>query len=397
MSFPVALYLLVAWVGHGYVWTGILNYLYARSLPKKLLKPFRVFVGVIIVGYPVLIWLIAQLFWKIKSYPDDAPDPVADLYLALAVCLLYPLGCFFVGLVVVPAVTLYRLFRPKPKAVVSEKSDLLPLGKQLGPAAVGDGKLRWMTTLPFTDCFTVELTHQTLAVPGLPATLDGLTLLLVSDLHWHGTPSRAWFDAVFDHLCALPPADLVVMAGDVVDTDHHHAWIQPVLGRLTATGHKLAVLGNHDAKHNPKQLRAELAAAGYTVLGNTWRELTVRGERVVVVGHEGPWFDPPLDIRSAPTDPFRLCVSHTPDNFPWAVANGCRLTVAGHVHGGQVRLPLVTSIFVPSTYGRRFDQGVHELPGGVLAVSRGLSGNEPLRFRCRPQVLRLTLVPASVG
>ncbi len=392
MSVPAALYLLVAWVGHGYVWTGVLNYLYARSLPKKLLKPFRVFVGVIIVGYPALC-LVA---WRLSQTVSPLGEDWVGI-LALVGVWLYLYVCAAFGFVAVPLVSLYRFLRPKPKAVVAEKSDLLPLGKHLGVAAVGDGKLRWMTTLPLTDCFTVELTHQTLAVPGLPAALDGLTLLVVSDLHWHGTPSRAWFDAVFDHLCALPPADLVVMAGDVVDTDHHHAWIQPVLGRLTATGHKLAVLGNHDAKHDPKQLRAELAAAGYTVLGNGWRELTVRGERVVVVGHEGPWFQPGPDLTAAPAGPFRLCVSHSPDNFPWAVRNGCGLTVAGHVHGGQVRLPVVTSIFVPSTYGRRFDQGVHELPGGVLAVSRGLSGNEPLRFRCRPQVLRLTLVPGSVG
>ncbi len=382
MSVASWLFLLVAWVGHGYIWTGILNFLYARSLPKKLLKPFRVFVGVIIVGYPVAVYMART------SAAYTIEHELLKMYLV---------GCLLVGLLAVPAVTFYRMCRPKPAALVAEHSELLRLGDQLGEAAVGDGKHRWMSRLPLTDCFTVELTHQTLAVPGLPAKLDGLTLLLVSDLHWHGTPSRAWFDAVFDHLCALPPADLVVMAGDVVDTDTHHAWIQPVLGRLTAVEHKLAVLGNHDAKHNPKQLRAELSAAGYTVLGSGWRELTIRGERVVVVGHEGPWFDPPLGIRSAPADGFRLCVSHTPDNFPWAAANGCGLTVAGHVHGGQVRLPVVTSIFVPSTYGRRFDQGVHELPGGVLAVSRGLSGNEPLRFRCRPQVVRLTLVPRSVG
>ena len=394
---PPTLFLLVAWVGHGYIWTGVLNYLYARSLPKKLLKPFRVFVGVIIVGYPAAVGLA---YWKLDEVGLTTDDGFAEPtppVLALLGWSLYLLVCTGFGLVVVPAVTLYRHFRPTPRALVAEKSELLPVGERLGPAAVGDGKLRWMTTLPLTDCFTVELTHQTLAVPGLPPTWDGVTLLLVSDLHWHGTPSRAWFDAVFDCLCELPPADFVVMAGDVVDSDRHHEWIRPVLGRLTAVEYKLAVLGNHDKKHHPERLRAELAAAGYTVLGNGWREVTVRGERCVLVGHEGPWFQPAPDLTAAPVGVFRLCVSHTPDNFPWAIANGCRLTVAGHVHGGQVRLPVLTSVFVPSTYGRRFDQGVHEQPGGVLAVSRGLSGNEPLRYRCRPQVVRLTLVPGSAA
>jgi hypothetical protein len=51
----------------------------------------------------------------------------------------------------------------------------------------------------------------------------------------------------------------------------------------------------------------------------------------------------------------------------------------------------VGSIFVPSVYGRRFDAGVFGVGGTVMVVGRGLSGREPLRFRCRPQVLRLTL------
>ena len=59
---------------------------------------------------------------------------------------------------------------------------------------------------------------------------------------------------------------------------------------------------------------------------------------------------------------------------------------------------VVGSIFVPSVYGRRFDQGVFERDGTVMVVGRGLSGKEPLRFRCRPQVLRLTLrVPPGGG
>jgi predicted MPP superfamily phosphohydrolase len=112
----------------------------------------------------------------------------------------------------------------------------------------------------------------------------------------------------------------------------------------------------------------------------------------VLVGHEGPWYRPGPDLKGAPDDGFRLCLSHTPDNFYWGVANGIDLMTCGHVHGGQIRMPVIGSIFVPSVYGRRFDQGVFEQGRTVMAVSRGVSGKEPLRFRCRPQVLRLTLV-----
>jgi hypothetical protein len=42
-------------------------------------------------------------------------------------------------------------------------------------------------------------------------------------------------------------------------------------------------------------------------------------------------------------------------------------------------------------YGRRFDMGVFEGNGTVMVVGRGLSGKEPLRFRCNPQAIRITL------
>ena len=67
------------------------------------------------------------------------------------------------------------------------------------------------------------------------------------------------------------------------------------------------------------------------------------------------------------------------------------LVLAGHVHGGQIRLPLVGSIFVPSKYSRRYDSGTfHEGPT-VMHVNRGLAGEVPLRYNCRPEVTPVVL------
>jgi predicted MPP superfamily phosphohydrolase len=65
--------------------------------------------------------------------------------------------------------------------------------------------------------------------------------------------------------------------------------------------------------------------------------------------------------------------------------------LAGHVHGGQIRFPLLGSVFVPSRYGRRYDCGTFEEPPTVLHVSRGLGGQQPLRYNCRPEVTLLVL------
>ncbi|MFO0851873.1 MAG: metallophosphoesterase [Gemmataceae bacterium] len=379
-----ALAAVVCWIGHAYIWTGILNHLYGRPLPKWFLKPWRLFTGAVILSLPLIYHSS-----RYTVVPDIGLVPVG-IWSTLILQAYLPL-CLLYGGWVFPVVTVSRLLTPKPRAVVHHQAEEVDLWKQLGPAAIGDGKYRHVARLPFNDVFRVEFTDLTLAVPKLPAAWDGLRIDFLSDLHFCGTPSRAFFDAVMDKLTAGPPPDLVVLGGDFVDTDAHHAWLAPVLGRLTATEGKYAIVGNHDQHHHPDRVRAELIAAGYTVLGNGWREATIRGERCVLVGHEGPWFRPAPGLKGAPADCFRLCVSHTPDNFYWGVENRIGLMLCGHVHGGQIRLPLIGSIFVPSVYGRRFDQGVFESEGMVMAVGRGVSGKEPLRFRCRPQVLRLTL------
>jgi uncharacterized protein len=108
-----------------------------------------------------------------------------------------------------------------------------------------------------------------------------------------------------------------------------------------------------------------------------------------IIGHEGPWNHQPIEMTT-PQAP-RLCLSHTPDNGYWAQENKVFLTLSGHVHGGAIRVPIVGSIFVPSRYSRRFDQGVFDVNGMPLVVSRGLSGKEPIRILCHPQVIRITL------
>ncbi len=355
-----------AWVGHACLWTASLNHLYGRPISKGLLKLYRLFCGLVILVFPLI---------------------------AVPTC--YLLVCLGFGLFVFPAITLARLLRKSPPAVLAERSEVVDFRKEVGPAVLGGGKWKWAAYLPLNDCFKVEFTHLTLAVPGLPPEWDGLSVVHLSDLHFYGSPGRPFFEAVLDRIAAGPTPDLVTVAGDYLDTDsgEHHAWIAPVLGRLTATEGKYAILGNHDKKHDPGRVRKELAAGGYAVLGNGWREATVRGVRCVVVGHEGPWFRPAPDLSAAAPGLFRLCLSHTPDNFYWGRRNWVGLMLCGHVHGGQIRVPIIGSIFVPSVYGRRFDQGVFEGGGTVMVVGRGLSGKEPLRFRCKPQVIRLTLKP----
>jgi predicted MPP superfamily phosphohydrolase len=373
-----------ACVGHAAVWVPVLNNLYGRDIPKYVLKPLRLLTGLVI--------LAGWFAWPVLAGPDPAAavsrtrdgdfGPIPQLY--LGTCLLMGLGVF-------PAVTTGRLLRKRPAAVVAEHTRTLDLWPVHGPKLLGDGKYRFVPRLPFNCVFRVDFTDLTLALPGLPPAWDGLTVLHLSDLHFIGTPSRLFYERVIDELVAAGPADFVALTGDYVDTMTHDRWIIPLLGRLKWREAGLAVLGNHDQHYGPDRVRRRLGRLGYRVLSNRWEVVTVRGLPLVAVGHEGPWFHPDPDVSNLPADGFRLLLSHAPDPFAWAVRHRFDLMLAGHVHGGQVRVPVIGSIFVPSTCGRRYDMGTFAAGRTVLHVSRGLSGKEPLRFRCHPQVTRITL------
>ncbi len=377
-----------AWVGHACLWVSLLSNLYGRSLPRGLLKLWRLFTGVWILAFPAVLLSGINPAWF--DFVNGSPEFLNGTWGWFVVG--YTALCAIMGGVLFPAITAYRFLRKPPACVRSERTQTLDLWPEYGAKLIGDGHFTAVARVPGNGLLRVDFTDLTLALPDLPIEWNGLTLLVISDLHFHGTPARPYFDRVMDELLAKPEPDLVCLIGDYVDTDTHHEWIGPVLGRLKATTAKLAILGNHDRKHNPEQVRAALTAAGYDVLGNGWRELSIRGVPCVAVGHEGPWFTPPPDLANAPPEPFRLCLSHSPDHFYWGIANHISLMLCGHVHGGAIRLPVIGSIFVPSVYGRRFDQGVFEKNGTAMVVNRGLSGKEPVRFRCNPQVMRVTLV-----
>jgi predicted MPP superfamily phosphohydrolase len=89
---------------------------------------------------------------------------------------------------------------------------------------------------------------------------------------------------------------------------------------------------------------------------------------------------------------FRILLSHSPDQFAWAARNRIDLMLSGHNHGGQIRLPLLGPVFMPSLYSRRYDRGFFRKGPTLLHVSQGISGQHPVRFGgCVPEISRFVL------
>jgi predicted MPP superfamily phosphohydrolase len=168
------------------------------------------------------------------------------------------------------------------------------------------------------------------------------------------------------------------------------------LAALRAPLGRYAVLGNHDWHRAPDRMWTALETAGIVVLENRAVPVDAPGGRLWVAGladmrHRRP--DVARTLRDVPDDPEQpvLLLSHDPDMHP-AVPARVALTLAGHVHGGQVAIPVLRRPAIPSSHGERYARRHHDDGGRRLYVSSGLgTSGLPVRLLAPPEVVLLEL------
>ena len=253
----------------------------------------------------------------------------------------------------------------------------------------------------------------------LPAGVaDRLTVLHLSDLHMVVND-----EAMKRFLGSLPKAEIVVLTGDIVGEPQAVEYVvealRPVRGRIAS----LFVLGSNDlyaprpfnplryflrqrrhrrtprVRGRPQELVRQLEADGWVHLKNRKHEL--RNPPVEIVGLDDPHIhrgDPRVAPRTAP-DRFGLAVVHSPDPAPELVALGYDLVLAGHTHGGQVRVPIIGALVTNCSIPNRMARGLFRLGPGHLHISAGLGTSKyaPFRLFCRPEATLLELTARPNG
>jgi len=379
---------LFALLGHGFLWVALVNRSHSTAMPYALARPLTVAMFALAGGIPLGLaaWFAAAGLHPLRGHDWlELPWP-ATLY--AAVCC----GC---GLVALAAWVRRRVFSRPPTIQRFEHGRRLEMPSLPGNPAETGPRQSWLARLPGNEIATLELVERGLQLPRLPPALDGLTILLLSDLHFTGQVGKEYFRHVVRACNAIRP-DLVAIVGDLIDDDAYIPWVQDTVAGLVAPGGVYFVLGNHDSRHDAARLRRALVDGGLVDLGGRWQQIEIRGQPIVLAGNELPWFSPAADLQSAPPPcsqggPPRIVLAHSPDQLPWARGRDVDLLLAGHSHGGQIRLPLVGPVFAPSRWGLRHVYGVYHVPPTVLCVTRGVSAKLPLRWNCPPEVVKLTL------
>ena len=501
-------------LGHLAVWVTLYNRLHSWGVPRKVVVVGSGFTVAFLVGLlGVGLWWLLQGGWTTNLL---ILDPTAFLFsfggernmsappdksfgLVHLAGLSYLGLCAVEGLWVVVRWIWLRIPRsvPRLRQVVRRSFDPPRADLINGDSSLVD---RWLLKLVGNQSLQLELTQLELEVPQLPAELDGLRLVHLSDLHLSGRVPRRYFEHVVDVVNDQRP-DFVFLTGDIVEKERCLPWAEEVFAGFRARYGCYFVLGNHELRLDIRQTRRALERAGLIDLGGrvvevpisprteaeavptgtfdiganygflgdcrtqkglcpgwqawggdiregegespftrglmapgrkpelfrrevSWRASVVCGgdgyfgsgpastwtetqrasiprylednlPRVILIGNERPWFRdlPPVEDINGWQSPrsLRIALSHTPDQIVWARSVGVDLLLAGHLHGGQIRLPGIGPIVSPSKFGVRYNAGLFFLPPTLLYVNRGLSARLPLRWNSKPEVACLIL------
>jgi predicted MPP superfamily phosphohydrolase len=249
---------------------------------------------------------------------------------------------------------------------------------------------------------TASVRDVEVPIAGLPAALQGFTIVQISDIHVGPTVKKPYVQSIVDAVNRLR-ADAVAITGDLVDgrvADLQHD-VAP-LADLRSRHGTFFVTGNHEYYSGADEWLAALRAMGLRVLLNEHVVLEHDGARLVMAGvadygaahfDAGHRSDPRRSLAGAPAGVgLKVLLAHQPRSAPVAADAGFDMQLSGHTHGGQ---------FWPWTLMVRLQQpftaGLHRLRAMWVYTSRGTGyWGPPLRLGAPSEITRVRFIAAPV-
>lgn len=235
-----------------------------------------------------------------------------------------------------------------------------------------------------------------------------LRILQISDLHVERITARE--RRLLEAVAELRP-DLIAITGDFVNISYTED-IEAIKQTKQLLDQLAALSGVFIIRGSPSVDSPELVAELSTGLDVMWlrdevASLDWHGCCLQIAGVECSYdleddemrLRAVLDGRAAAC--YTILLYHTPDLMPAAARIGVDLYLAGHTHGGQLRLPKYGALVTASRFGKRFEMGRYEQDNTTLYVNRGVGlegkGAPRARFLCPPEVALFTLESESDG
>ncbi|MFC1838725.1 metallophosphoesterase [Thermodesulfobacteriota bacterium] len=275
------------------------------------------------------------------------------------------------------------------------------------------GILSLLSAKGFINSRSLRLNSIEVGLKNLPNAFDGIKICQITDIHAGPLVPRSLIKEGVDIIMVNQP-DLIVLTGDFVSgatkflhtsyggfKQKHFDFCMEELGRLNAPLGVFAVLGNHDfwsGQEVALKIIRGLEKIGVQVLRNEAVPLKRKGQSLYLVGVDDYWeesYNLLKALEGVPEDACRILLSHNPDvneNIE-NLKERIDLIISGHTHGGQIVLPFIGALYIPSPFGQKYRAGLVRDKERKTYVSRGLGlFFVPVRINCPADVSLLTLV-----
>jgi hypothetical protein len=241
-----------------------------------------------------------------------------------------------------------------------------------------------------------ELREVELAFPDLPASLDGLRIAQITDIHAGPYLSLKDVERVVDmanetrpHLSVVT-GDLITAMGDPLEQTIDR------LARLKADSGVWGCMGNHEDFTRSKGFTESYGGKRGVRFLRQQREALRFGDATLnLSGVDYQWQSRPYLVKAGElVEPgaFNLLLSHNPDVFPEAVGLGYDLVLGGHTHGGQVTVEIVEQWVNAGHFFTPYVAGAYHIGNSALYVSRGIGTvNLPMRIGALPEITLVRL------
>ncbi len=286
--------------------------------------------------------------------------------------------------------------RPAPR-----RRELMVAAAFAAPASLGIAIFSYGAWI---EADRLEETRIEVRTPKLPA---GSRLRIVQVSDTHADERTPLIGALAERINALDP-DLFLFTGDAANSAAGVAAFRAMVESIRARYGSFAVRGNHDVWYwrdsdlfgsGAKELEGRPVKIGELpvwLCGAPWSPRVRRGfpasEDLLALA------EPLEECLAQSGEGFRIVAHHTPDLIEEVAPRGSDLFLAGHTHGGQVRLPFYGALesFVTSRFGKKYEMGRYQVGATTLFVSRGVGFENPpspaLRVLCPPEVAVIDVV-----
>lgn len=373
---------LLGFIGHIGLWCVVFNRTHASAWPRPSRKATEK--GIFLAVLLPLVWIVSLLVTQGKfSTQAIATFSLTNLYFWCCVLL----GLFFTG-----NWCWRRFFFNLPLEVVETKTEWIDVAADCDQPILIGSRAKALGLFPFNEVTKLTLQRMTFAMD-VPNEFDGLKICQLSDLHYTGRIAIDYFHRVVEEANRFEP-DLVFVTGDLVDNACCLPWLNSTLGKLESKMGVFYVFGNHDRRiKSEADFRDQLDRLGLIQSAGQWHDVSFQGGTIQITGNELPWY---LDAENLPpkeseSPRLRILLSHSPDQLSWGCEREFDLMFAGHTHGGQVAFPWIGPIVSPSKYGVRYASGTFRIGKMLMHVSRGTSGDEPIRWNSPPELGLFTI------